>query len=490
MRKVFSILLVFCLVLCAVGCGSEENAKTDSKKRAKAEITDDYKGEFRSGFARVEIMPEENTPLAGYGNTDKRISNGYLSLLEMSCIAVSDEENNTILLFSVDNIGLSTGEVNQLKNSVMQATGISVDNLEFNCSHSHSAPDTSQTGMGSIALYLQKLADRSAEVAVKALNDRKPCSMFYGETETTGLNFVRHYFKTNGVAIGDNHGVLDDFPIKDHTSVADPTLYVLKFDRKDDKDIIFTSFRAHMTMTGGMNKTDISADWCGEMRQHVERELGDCYCAYFQGGCGNINPTSRLDSDNAFTSDQWRQHGQTVGNYIMEVLKNMTEVKNHKIQTSYYDLTAKIDHSEDYLVPQATIIRQMWASSNDRDAVNREARKYGIASVYHAGGIVTKSQAPATEVFRVYTASIGDVAMGFVPFEQFDTNSCYFMENSPFKYTIAMGYSNGKYSYIPSAFGFDYGCYERDICRYQKGTGEEVADAEINMVNKLFGNLK
>ena len=77
---------------------------------------------FRVGFGRVNIIPRESVPLGGYGNTSKRLSLSVLSELYATCVAFSDSDGSTILLFHMDLI--SSAALNPAREAVAAATGI------------------------------------------------------------------------------------------------------------------------------------------------------------------------------------------------------------------------------------------------------------------------------------------------------------------------------------------------------------------------------
>ena len=56
-------------------------------------------GKLYIGFGRTCITPAESVPLAGYGNTSRRMSKRVLSDIYSTCIAFRDMEGSTVLLF-------------------------------------------------------------------------------------------------------------------------------------------------------------------------------------------------------------------------------------------------------------------------------------------------------------------------------------------------------------------------------------------------------
>ena len=58
--------------------------------------------EFSVGYSRVCITPRESVPLAGYGNTDKRMSQSVSSDLCSTCLAFTDETGESALIVTND----------------------------------------------------------------------------------------------------------------------------------------------------------------------------------------------------------------------------------------------------------------------------------------------------------------------------------------------------------------------------------------------------
>ena len=96
-----------------------------------------------------------------------------------------------------------------------------------------------------------------------------------------------------------------------------------------------------------------------------------------------------------------------------------------------------------------------------------------------------KFEAPELEL-NVFT--LGDqLAFCTAPNEIFDTNGAYVEDNSCYEHTIFLGYTNGTEGYIPSAFGYEYTCYESDNTRFVPGTAELLVENHVNMLKELKG---
>lgn len=480
MKKLISLILIAVLMLSLTACGS-----TDSEG---ININDNYKGKFRVGYGKICITPKYSVALAGYGSTYTRMSLGKLDDIYAVCIAVSDEDNNTVLLYDIDLIGIGEAIGLTIRESVSKQTGIPADYIFLNCTHSHSAPDTAaeKDKAPSVTKYNSELMTWLARAGAQALNDRAPAEMYIGSTEASGLSFVRHYFDDNGLSVGDNHNSTGYGTIVRHTTEADPTLYLLRFAREDKNDIYYANWRAHNTKTGGSAYYDISSDFVGAFRIAFEEAMPDSYCAYYQGAAGNINPTSRIESEKP--TDDYIEYGTLLAKFAADTAENLKKIENGKIKVSSQSFTANINHTQDSLAGYARIVKQVFSASNDPQAAVDAGKIYGIYSIFHANAIINKANMGATSKITISTITIGkSLALTFVPFEQFDTNGAWVEENSPYEWTVCQSYTNGRLGYIPSSYGYEYGCYEADTGDFAQGTGEEIAAELVNMLKKSKG---
>lgn len=67
----------------------------------------------------------------------------------------------------------------------------------------------------------------------------------------------------------------------------------------------------------------------------------------------------------------------------------------------------------------------------------------------------------------------------------FDTNGNWLRENSPYETTLFIGYSNAHYGYLPSQYGYEYGCYEADISTFEPGTAEKLMETLLNGLKEM-----
>ena len=479
MKKLFCLLLALAMTFSLMACGggdSKEEAGATGGNSAKAD------GGFRVGYGKANITPDGPVGMGGYGRSDQRISTGVLSYLYVTCVAISDADDNTLLLYGMDLC--APGDAYRFRDNVAAATGVPADNIVMSASHTHSAPDyTVQTaGQGGA---LNKLKEGLVEAAETAMEDRKPAKMFGGAIDTKGMNFVRHYVCNDGSYCGDNFGSAAS-GLAGHASEADPQLQMIKFTREGDNDVYIANFQTHPHQTGGSSKYDLSADVVGEFRLNMEEAL-DCEIAYFTGAGGNINSRSRIDEENA-TAD-FRAWGKKMADYAQKV--EYKELATGKVQASRMTYQGQINHADDAFAAICRDLRTRWDKGEITYAeVTTLGAEHGIHlnSPYHAGAVASRASMGNYSEFDISAYSFGDVGFVAAPYEMFDTNGKYIKETSPFAMTIVAELANGSNGYFPSEFAFGYGGYEVDTTKYVCGTAEELADSFVSMLTEQRNN--
>ena len=438
-------------------------------------------GLFSAGYGKTDITPEERVPLRGDGKSDLRISEFVLSNLYATCLAVTDADGNTVLLFGLDLVNYSPDIMPPIMKSVSEATGVPVGNICFSASHNHSAPDIDNTKHDSIVKYNKMLEQRLVEAAVMAMSDRRPAEMFGATVETESLNFVRRYLCMDGSYLGDNFGG-GSMPVA-HESEADASLQLIKFVREGGKDIIMTNFQVHPLYAWGLRA--VTSDVVGLCRDALSEKL-DCEVIYFTGASGNITVTTRLYEKEV----SYLKYGETMAGYALSAEESYRPIATGKVQVSTYDFAAEVNH--DATAEQAALCKDLYTRWGAGEISTEELIKIGadngitLRSAYHARAIYLRAEMEETNPVEMTVFSFGDAGFVVAPYEMFDTNGVFIKENSPFEMTFIATLANGYHSYIPSKLAWSHGGYEVDCCRYVEGTAEALADQYVAMLTELY----
>lgn len=427
---------------------------------------------FLAGFGRCDITPVGPTRI-----NSSRVSDHILDPLYITCVAVSDGEE-TALMITVDLRNVYGHITVPGFEAICAATGVPADHIFLTATHNHSAPDVSNVEDESIQRYLKDIFfPQLTECAKLAVADLKPATLAINQGDTEPMNHVRRILLADGTWKGPNTSNKSEAERVRHESEADHELRLIRFIREGGKDILMANWQAHATRTASMDSLAISADYIGACRTLVEEEQ-DVLFAYFQGAAGNVNFVTRIPGRLRYM--EHTEIGASLNRTVSELLRDMKPVKAGKLQVKNTGYEASVDHSRSCLFDAAMQIHL------EKDAEKRKVllEQNDIHSVYEASAIIRRQDLAQTNVIPLSAVCFGDVGIAFTPQEMFDTNGMQLRAASPFKMTFSCAYTNGSYSYMPSATAFPHGEYEVFQCDYVPGTGETCALELARLLNE------
>ena len=482
MKRLIAVLLLLAIAVSLMACGASEGGTAAGGNNSAATF-DLKEGQLAVGYGKVNITPEDSMPLGGFGNPEQRMSTGFQSYIYATCIAITDTEGNSALLFGVDYGSTGAGVWETVRFSLSEEYGIPTSSIVFSASHMHSSPDLS-VNMQSIQRYAPILGQNLKDAAKLAMEDRAPADLYITTTETAGLNFVRRYKLEGDIYVGYQSDVTESgLAVIGYETEADHSLQLLKFDRGSEKrPILVANFQTHPHRDDTASNTLINANLVGTFREEIEQKLG-YDVVYFTGASGNINPYSPIAEHN--TTSNYAEQGKALAKYAIDADGTYTKVNGGKVQSATGFFEGKINHEEDHMVAIAKEAQAVWKQTNSVAEVRKQFLSYGIHSPYHANAIVSKASRGVSEGFDVWAVSIGDVGFAIAPYEMFDTNGSYIKENSPKKMTFVATCANGANGYFPSEIAWEHGGYEPDTTKYVRGAAEELANIYVDLLTQL-----
>lgn len=455
MRKFIAVLctlLSLCMIACSSGIAPQTEAETQEnpsqtatveKKTEEDEIVAEGPHDptgFAAGFARVEANPPAGTGLGGFANNADRISGVIQDDIMITCICISDGESK-VLLFSLDTLSVSESVWNQIASQTQKKLGIPRENIILNCTHTHSAPQLSTTGLANMKAYMQLFYPKALEAATRAVADLDKCEMKIGRAQTDGLNYVRRYLNADGTyAGGTDLSYGKDPALFRHETEADEEMQVIVFDRVNQKDIVLCNWQCHTTTIGSRTGSIVSADWVYPLRTAVE-EQNDVHFSFHQGAGGNLVPGGKLQGENK--NGDYYKHGAAIAEVVKAAMQSATVAENGKIATLVEKHTAQVKKED-------------------------------------------QGERGKTDVFELVAISIGDVSFVTAPFEMCHELGQMTKKGTPYKMTFVCAYSNGSYSYVPAEHSWANGGYEVRSCHYLPGSGEEVVNHQLSMLQTLY----
>ena len=482
MKRILCALLSLILLLTLFGCSPKLNTeeteaeKQEEGKTEKEEKIDWSKWEkpegFTAGFGKVIINPE--LPVQVDSNPD-RYAYYMKSDLAITCAAVCDGED-IALLFGMDMKRCENGFADHCRKLIEEKFGIKPEFSLFNATHSHNSPDGSTPAN---TKWKKNCYDSIIKVVEMALKDLKPTEVFVGTGDTTDFAFVRRYLMEDGSYKGIHSGISDKLQYVEHETEADAELRTIRFDRgEEEKDIILVNWQCHAASDAASKisgQSVVSADFVHYLREDLEESMG-AHVGYFNGASGNLSMTSFIKGRQQFTNVD--DLGVALSGVVMDqALQNEVQVNTGKIRASetevecffYKDPPGRGSDAAGYLSEQNKNKEYLW-------------EKYHINSKYEANHIQSRQSYGKSEMLKVSAISFGDIGFTGAPYEMMDQNGMELREASPFQMTFSCAYTNGSYGYIPSDDIWDHGQYEVYTTRYDKGTGEKLVDAMVDML--------
>lgn len=473
MRRIILVCLAVCLLFGLAACGAGADTPHSSG-------TTEAKTAFMAGFGMVNITPTDSVNMAGYGDQDTRLSNGYVTYLEARAVALMDENGDKMLLIVADTSFAYPVVGKDAVAAIEKKLGIPADHIVLCGTHTHNSVATWVTGTPATVQFNNKYVDGCLEAASAALEDLKPTEVYVGSAMTENLNFVRRYIMDDGSLCGDGTTGTGT-TIVSHESEADRELQMLKFVREGGKDILITNFQAHPHLEGKLDS--LSADTPSAIRDSVEKKL-DVHCLHFQGAAGNLNSYSRIEGE-TLTKNR-TEYGELVAGFVEKEYDSMTQVQTGPIKITAMTYVGDANHSDDHLLSEASSVMNKFNAGSSIDECTAYARELGLNSFYHARNIVNHAKLEDTYKMDISAFSFGDVAGIVVPYEMFDASGVAIKEQSPFAKTLVAGYSYPGYQgYMPTQIAWEHGGYEVETSNYGPGNAEKLVDAYLGMLNEL-----
>ena len=463
MKRMFALLLATVLVFGLCACGGSEGKKSSDGDQ------------LRAGFGRENVTPDYPVGLGGYSDAETRTSEGFVEYIYTTCVAVTSGEE-TVLMFTIDTCAVTNATAENIRDKVADKVGVPKDHIYASGTHCHNAPSLS--GYENAARYKADLLDACLRAAEAAMADRSPAQLKTATPTFENMNFVRHYLMADGSYSGSNFGDATKGYVS-HAAEADPQMVLVQFDRAEDKkDILMVNWQAHPDSAREIGYNTIGASWIGPLRTKLE-SLSGMNVAYFTGPSGNLTKESKIPGEG--NGLDWRGYGEKMAELTNEALSQLQPVEGTAIKTTGTMFTVEIDHSWDYMLPEANEVYDLWKSSG-KSAGDALGKQYGFTSSYQARAIKSRAAMGETATLEVNAFCIGGVGFTTGTYEMFSTNAMFVKENSPFAVTFLM---TGNSGYIPSEQAFEYRCYEADTGYYAKGTAEKLADNYVKMLQDI-----
>jgi neutral ceramidase len=416
--------------------------------------------ELRAGVAKADLDPPVGIHMAGYGPT--RTSTGTLDPLEARVLAISDS-NRTIALVTLDLcFTFDEKSMDQIRADV-HAT---VDEVIFHASHTHSGPTYSENPQA-----VQHAVPRIEGAIRAAANSMIPVQIGNGWGQTY-LGFNRRYIETDGkvqMFWRNEPKISTTFPV-------DPTVGVIRIDRRDGTPLaILVNYACHPVVLGP-DSFNYSADYPGEMRHVIENAMGHEAMAFFlQGAPGDINPYYDKTPLIEDALNVMKQTGQKLG---QEAIRIATSIQTKPADNAH--------------IQTKTVVLEV-ANRWNREKLEAEVKAHYPETSGIARRLLAQDmKMPVTTVVLDLGSPDRDLAFVGFPGEPFVEFQMQLRIKSPLPNSFLLGYTNGYYAYFPTIAAAVRGGYGANttVNPSAVGTGERMLNTGLISIYELLGMLK
>jgi neutral ceramidase len=416
--------------------------------------------ELRAGVAKADLDPPIGIHMAGYGAA--RTSKGTLDPLEARVLALSDG-SRTIAFITLDLcFTFDEKSMDQIRADVRGT----VDEVIFHASHSHSGPTYSEAPQA-----VEHAVPRIEGAIRSAAGAMVPVQIGNGWGQTY-IGFNRRYIETDGAV----QMFWRNEPKISTTFPVDPTIGVIRIDRRDGTPLaILVNYACHPVVLGPDN-FDYSADYPGEMRRVVQTAMGHDSMAFFlQGAPGDINPFYDKTPLIEDAVNVMRETGRKLGLEAIRVANSIQTraPEQARIQTKTVVLT----------------IANRW----NREKLEAEVKAHYPETSGIARRLIAQDmRMPVTTFVLDLGSPDRDLAFVGFPGEPFVEFQMQLRTKSPLPNSFLLGYTNGYFAYLPTIAAAVRGGYGANttVNPSAVGTGERMLNTGLISIYELLGMLK
>ena len=239
-------------------------------------------GMLRAGTASADITPELPIWLSGYASREKPAS-GVGQRLHAKALALDDGKGGSIVIVTVDLLGLSKEIIDEVRAHVGGGLGKDPARILFNSSHTHTGPviwpcldvvyEFTSEDQRRLSAYRQQLTKSLIGIIDASISRMAPARMYFGRGEA-------------GFAINRRGALNPNGPI-DHEV---PVIKVV--DMTGELRAVLFGYACHNT-TIVDEYHEISGDWAGFTQESLEKDHPGAIALFMTGCGGDQNPEPR-----------------------------------------------------------------------------------------------------------------------------------------------------------------------------------------------------
>ncbi|MBO9592590.1 MAG: neutral/alkaline non-lysosomal ceramidase N-terminal domain-containing protein [Niabella sp.] len=263
-----------------------------------------------AGVASADITPQTPIRMAGYAARLSTDADSVLQPIAAKALALGSDAQHPTLLITVDLVGIPWRITKNVTDFLTKEKGINPAQVAIFASHTHGGPEVGNLinilqyrnggfsdsllalkQLIEITQYTEQLTQKLKDLAVAALNNRKPALVSWGQGQAQFANNRR----TKGGPV-------------------DLALPILKItDPNGALKAVFLNYACHGTTLGG-EEHKIHGDWIAEAHRVIEARHPGATALVALGCAGDANPEPRGALENV------QRHGKEIADNVDKLL--------------------------------------------------------------------------------------------------------------------------------------------------------------------------
>lgn len=268
------------------------------------------------GFSAVNINPQQEVELSGYGFYLNRRTKKVMDDIYARAILLQDDDKEFLIL-NCDLLSLSNYVSNEIKRRVSETLKLPMEQILLLCIHTHTAPTvTHLIGCGEITWeYIELLINKLVSVAIDAKN-----KVYLVKNVRGGVNEIDPI----GYNRADPNGPLDN------------NVYAISFELEGRRPYVMVNYACHPVTLGRL--CEVSPDFPGEVVKELNNQGYDGM--FLNGFCGDVDPVSNQEEWGGGTKKTIEEFGRRIVKGALYAIDFGTKQTSTLSSTSFsFDIT-------------------------------------------------------------------------------------------------------------------------------------------------------
>lgn len=442
---------------------------------------------FRAGAATSNITPFLGGSIVG--NFTQWPADYVHDELHARCL-VLDDGKIRLALVVCDLLGVGRDVSLEARKLIRENSGIPPEHVLISAVHTHSACDA--RGRSPLNEYNRFVARRIADGVQCAVGTLRPALAAFVTAEVPEHVFNRRWVMKPGTAPPNPFGGIDRVKMNptpgspdlvEPAGPTDPTVSIVALREPNGRPIaVYSAYGLHYV--GGVNHSDISADYYGMYCEELKRLLGaqdldpPFVAMMANGASGDVTSTDRR-------ATQPKQEPYVKMRHVAENIARKVHAALAKAE--YRDsLTLAARYREPMIATRRPTPEQMaWAEQTLAKPASK-SDKADLPRIY-ASRTISVAKSPEAIPVPLQVFRIGPVCIGTMPTEVFCEIGLEFKKRSPLRPALLVSLAHDYMGYLPTPRHFALGGYETWLGtnRLEPQASEKMLDALLEMAAEV-----